>query len=30
MGHFTVLGEIIDQTLQDALEIRKALGIVAG
>ena len=27
MGHFTVLGDTIDQALKDALAIRKALGI---
>ena len=27
MGHFTVLGDTIDQALNDALAIRKALGI---
>jgi 5-(carboxyamino)imidazole ribonucleotide synthase len=27
MGHFTVIGDTIDQALKDALAIRKALGI---
>ncbi len=27
MGHFTVLGDTVDQALADALEIRRALGI---
>gem|GEM_PF-3294190 len=27
MGHFTVLGDSIDEALKDALAIRQALGI---